>query len=850
MRSNRKIVALLCAGLLLLLLTACGSKYHYYMDVEGNVSWDAVEGAVGYEAQLLDENSQVAGGFRPDADVTSAFVPAGYGFRIRPVFEDGSTGDWMEPMYVDENGEAVEPDGNNALVGKERVDADFTIYWEDLQSYEILSAIDRNTVETGADGSIFFEAAAPNGGVMRFEGVGIELTDEGMILQPGAGLYALDAIGRISAVCVSAADSGEDNWCWGSGGYTFAAATSVESREQLYYVPRMSVMMREAEETFRCAEYQPNFVAVGASVDNGSAVTLSAVTVYYDEETYNTGLRMAALDTYSYGTYLAGEHYDPQREQFDLEKGIYDFALALFPDVTDGGEAPEVDVLTGDVLYSVATIYDVEDRLYTIGELRDAQGNVLDKETDGLSVGSTLDVTLGDYTMAVELPVAERYAGAQTLHELVPYDNAAAQGETLSLVIPVVWQDQPENGTEELLDTIYAKLGRVMEPDGTVTDYSGELTEAFSLSDYFDTASYGQYAVTSFVTEWYAAPHDFEEMKNRSVADDEQFRDEIYTWLMATYPDMDWSRFDGDSDGFFDSVIIVNAGENQSDAVAMMGYGYALFISTGYTGENAGSPDAPALKNFVSINMEFLGDNTLIHEVSHSFGIIDYYDVDYSGIDAVGTYDMQSAGLGDWNAYSKYAVGWIEPEVISGLESGESVEVTIGAFADTGDAVVIPAAGADHDGPFGEYILLDLFTDGGVNRYDAAAYALDGAVGVRVSHVDANMETRVLTGADGVAYPIGTTHRSNAYNQRGMYQVEVIQAGGVNTFTDPAQERKLLAEEDLFGAGDVFDAAEYTAFLADGCMDDGSEFGYTVEIVSIQQDGDGAYSARIRVTRV
>lgn len=849
MRTNRKIVALLCAGLLLL-LTACGSKYHYYMDVEGNVSWDAVEGAVEYEAQLLDENSQEAGGFWPDADVTSAFVPAGYGFRIRPVFEDGSTGDWMEPMYVDANGEAVEPDGNGALVGKERVNADFTIYWEDLQTYEILSCVDRNTVETGADGSISFEAAAPNGGVIRFVGTGIELTDGGMVLQPGAELRALDAIGRISAVEICVEDSDDPgNWMWSSGGYTFTSATSVESADQLYYVPSQGISVSEGEETIRCAEYQPNFIAFGAENVNTGAVTISSATVYYDEATYNTGLRLAALDTVRYRAYLTGELYDPGRERFEIDEGIYDFVLALFPDVSDEDKPFEVDVLTEDVIHEYDTIYDVEDRLYTIGELRDAGGNVLNKETDGLPMGSTLDVTLGDYTMAVQLPVVERYAGAQTLHELIPYDYADAQGEVLSLVIPVVWQDQPENATEELLNTIYAKLGRVMEPDGTVTDHSGELTEQFSLSDYFDTASYGQYAITSFVTEWYAAPYDFEVMQN-TPADDEQFREEVYAWLMATYPDMDWSRFDADGDGFFDSVIFINAGESTQESVQMSGFGYALFISTGYTGENAGTQDEPVFKNFVSLNGSFLDDNALIHEVSHSFGIIDYYDVNYSGVDAVGCYDMQSDGVGDWNAYSKYAVGWIEPEVISGLESGESVEITIGAFADTGDAVVIPAAGAEHDGPFGEYILLDLFTDGGVNRYDAAAYDLDGVVGVRVSHVDANMEMRVLTGEDGVEYPVGTTHRANSYNEEGLYQLEVIQADGINTFGDPAQERKHLAEEDLFMAGDVFNAADYAAFLVDGGMDDGSEFGYTVEIVRIGQDGDGAYSAQVRITRI
>lgn len=66
---------------------------------------------------------------------------------------------------------------------------------------------------------------------------------------------------------------------------------------------------------------------------------------------------------------------------------------------------------------------------------------------------------------------------------------------------------------------------------------------------------------------------------------------------------------------------------------------------------------------------------------------------------------MQSNNVGDWNAFSKYAVNWITPEVVKGLNSGESIQLTIGGFAETGDAIVIPAAGTVHKGPFGEYII-------------------------------------------------------------------------------------------------------------------------------------------------
>lgn len=131
------------------------------------------------------------------------------------------------------------------------------------------------------------------------------------------------------------------------------------------------------------------------------------------------------------------------------------------------------------------------------------------------------------------------------------------------------------------------------------------------------------------------------------MVDDQAFTEAIYAWLMETYPDMDWSRFDADADGFFDAVFIVNAGESVDDGYNMGTYEYAMFVSPGYTGEGAGTQACPAIKNFVSMNLFFGNGRTLIHEYAHGFGLVDYYDVRYSGIDAVGMFDMQSQNVGD-----------------------------------------------------------------------------------------------------------------------------------------------------------------------------------------------------------
>ena len=50
-------------------------------------------------------------------------------------------------------------------------------------------------------------------------------------------------------------------------------------------------------------------------------------------------------------------------------------------------------------------------------------------------------------------------------------------------------------------------------------------------------------------------------------------------------------------------------------------------------------------------------------------------------------------------------------------------------------------------------------------------------------------------------------------------------------------------------AGDTFAVEDYAEFFYNGRMDNGLEFGYTVEIVSINNDANGIPTATVRVTR-
>lgn len=709
------------------------------------------------------------------------------------------------------------------------------------ESFDIIACMDIDSIQS--DGDItYFNAVLEDGTIVRFEGKGVNVSEGAIELTPNSSIISLDAVGAIVAYNVHVSENTtEENSLCVAGGYTFSSATAVSSSDELltFMTDASSVPAYIGEQEggfeFLMEVLRPNFVCVFSDGFSTDSYTLDSIKVYYDADKKTTGVKDITLHTDFYRGYLEGYKYDSSLEtKADLATGQYAFYLIVTPDTPDA--TPE----------DRKSVWFVESELYTVGDLKDADGNVLDKSNAQVHKGTTLEVTVGDYTVDVEIPIMESYSGAQVMHDLVPYVYPEATGELKTLVVPVCWADQTHMATEENLELYRYYIGRVSDLSGNEHDYTDYSDDEFALTEYFDIASYGKLDLTAAMTDWYYSDRTYAEMQDTPVAS--AFANEIFDWVKSNYPDVDWSEFDRDANGFVDSMIVINVGEMIGDSIMMDGYGYAVNHFNSYNGELAGSQENPTVNNFTSINHSFFeteGAGSLIHEFSHNLGLIDYYDVSYSGIDAVGSYDMQSAGAGDWNAYSKYAVGWVEPEIVTDLESGQSVEIEIGSMAETGDVIVIPAAGSEfNNSPFNEYIMIDLFTDDGVNKYDAAEYNLDGSCGVRIYHVNANMEKNVEVGESGKEYEIGTVHFANAYNKEGYYNIELIQSGKTNTFTDyGTEEDNTVTKKDFFYAGDVFTAEDYDEFFLDGKMDNGADFGYEIEIVSIN---DG--TAVIRVT--
>jgi len=809
--------------------SACGmnKKISITVDEEGIASWSAIEGADFYKYtiyhSLETETEPIGAGFSSTKDTKVRLMP-------------GAT---IEVSAVRGYGNYVE----TIAEGKATYKSDA------LKHANLLENVVKGSVVEEGD-LLYFTSKLDDGKEIRMVATDAVYNADGTLTLSNQGtVSSLDSIGQVLVLSAKGEKGENDFNMQFKGGYSFFEKSSVANTTEIDYCGFLYTDHAVSFEDMQPNYFQITFDGTSTNGDMLDEVTLGAIDAYYID-----GDLIAVKDfefNYSFfPEYIAGETYDISMEDGKWNPNdVTASAFRFYLNVTLDSYGSKVGD-TNEAVFGTSN--------YEVGNLKDAKGNVINK-TDPLPEGATLEVTVGNMTKDIPI-VFSTETVAQTKHELVSAAYVNGVGNVNTLVVPISYVDCEHQKTEENRNKIYAAVGKVMNEDGDVTDYSlGTVEEDnISLSQYFELSSYGKLQMTSFVTDWYEDVYDFSSLQYADVTYEDL--ENIQLWLFQRYPDMDWSKFDQNADGLFDSVVFIHTGDVFTEEIPIISVQGAYQSFYDYDAENAGTQDSPMFNSFVSINMRYLyGDsfddalttNTLIHEYGHQLGLVDYYDVTYSGINAVGEYDMQSSNAGDWNPYSKYAVGWVKPTVVdaASFTSGNSVEFTIRSFSKTGDVLLIPAEGSSYNGtPFDEYIMVDLFTPDGLTQFSADSFNMNNAVGVRIYHINGTQAMRRITTSQGIETVIGTNHYTNAMQEQGLYHVELIQASADNTFTDFSNLRTMIMPEDLFQAGNKFTMSKYREFFWNGLMDDGMEFGYSISVVSITKDENGEYIATIRVT--
>ncbi|MCM1111249.1 MAG: M6 family metalloprotease domain-containing protein [Clostridium sp.] len=231
--------------------------------------------------------------------------------------------------------------------------------------------------------------------------------------------------------------------------------------------------------------------------------------------------------------------------------------------------------------------------------------------------------------------------------------------------------------------------------------------------------------------------------------------------LRQMHPELDFSQFDNDGDGFVDNIAVYYAGYGQNEgAESWRIWPHAANLYT-YYGVND-TYDGVKLGNYFCTNelkgtsgTVLTGIGTFCHEFSHILGLPDLYPTNGSGAFTPGTYELMDIGPYNNNcntpplmsAYDRMSVGWLKVRDLSGPET-----VTLRSIGHN-EALRIPTAKDE------EFFLLENRQQTGWDTY------IEGH-GMLVWHIDYNP----------------STWSSNSVNNNTSHQgVDIVEADGIPT---------------------------------------------------------------------
>ena len=332
------------------------------------------------------------------------------------------------------------------------------------------------------------------------------------------------------------------------------------------------------------------------------------------------------------------------------------------------------------------------------------------------------------------------------------------------------------------------------------------------------------------------------------------------------------SKYDQNEDGYIDGLwLIYNVIDGDlvsSESQPFWAYttNYLAQASNSITGETriVGTRYANCALSFLYDDSSSGYDaHTIIHETGHMLGLDDYYSYDNtSNYGYLGGIDMMDLNIGDHSAFSKYALGWIEPTVIY----QEDTTITLKPFESSGDALIIPSS-YYNDSAFSEYLILEYKTPTGLNELDATekyrnAYPLAFSNGLAIYHVDARLiEHQIQDGyytcgdylsENESSVPEVEVRDSREY----VYLVGNSNTPSYNGISDDyalvrliSKERTLYSENpktsrvgstrrDLYQAGDSFGTDQIDMFFSHNTFNNGTPINnISIKVTAMNEEG-------------
>jgi len=367
----------------------------------------------------------------------------------------------------------------------------------------------------------------------------------------------------------------------------------------------------------------------------------------------------------------------------------------------------------------------------------------------------------GNHRMAPQL--AARIGSSRSAVKALPGAPSLlpSDGSPRVLTLLIAFSDMPGTTDPAVVnDRIFG--------DGEAAAYPYE-----SLTNFYRRSSYGRLEIAGSTLGWYTTPYPRSE-----VAENYLGRQALIKEVFNHYDQEghDFSQYDNDGDGVIDYLVIVWTGAHGEWADFWWGY-QTSFYNDNFTvdGVRIGT------YSWQWENYNWPGEFTpevVIHETGHALGLPDYYDYDdaVGPRGGVGGMDQMDSNWGDHNAFSKWVLGWLDPEIYN----QDFHDVVFSPTDEFPDAAVFMHGDLVTD-PYAEYFLVQ------VRRPEGNDAELPNE-GVLIWHVDARVDSG------------GNFLYDNSYTEHKL--IRLMEADGLEEI-----ERGGGADAgDFYSTGDLFDS--------------------------------------------
>ena len=379
---------------------------------------------------------------------------------------------------------------------------------------------------------------------------------------------------------------------------------------------------------------------------------------------------------------------------------------------------------------------------------------------------SASDVPAGDL-VAVE---PGRTYNDYIKNNIYPLSATPTVGKAKLLVVPVWFNDSSNFINEDKKMNVREDISAAYFGKNTDTGWR-------SVKSYYEEESHGKLKLDGTVSNWYFPNTSYRTYK--SDADHSlttSLVKEASDWYFTNNPEDNRTNYDCDKDGYLDGVVLIYAAPDNSqfsdgdcsnlwafcywiqntDVKNTIKPGANVFFWASYDfmyGKNkaASRTGKDKYADGDTSNNVNVDAHTYIHEMGHMFGLEDYYDYSSYGYAPAGGFSMQDHNVGGHDPFSVFALGWGKAYVPT-----TSAEINLKPFVSSGEMIILSPNWNAINSPFDEYLILEYYTNEGLNYFDTNHPYMDGLKeyptgskqsGIRLWHVDARLLYKSATNA-------------------------------------------------------------------------------------------------------